>query len=87
MRKKTPPPPLTIVGPSTVNPLAPPATLGKAGANLWRTIMTEYAMDGGGREILQQSSAAADRAAECAELVARDGLTVRSPTGPRTIRC
>ena len=43
MRKKTPPPPLTIVGPSTVNPLAPPATLGKAGAHLWRTIMTEYA--------------------------------------------
>ena len=82
MRKKTPPPPLTIVGPSTVNPLAPPATLGKAGAHLWRTIMTEYAIeDGGGREILQQACTFADPAAECAEIIERDGYTVRTPQG------
>ena len=84
MRKKPPQPPLTIVGSSIANPLAPPATLGKTGAELWRTIMSEYAIeDGGGRQILLQSCAAADRAAECASLIARDGLTVRSPHGPK----
>ena len=84
MRKKPPQPPLTIIGPTTVNPHAPPATLGKTGANLWNRVMSEYGIDdAGGREILLQSCAAADRAAECAELVARDGLTVRSPTGPK----
>ena len=34
MRKKPPQPPLTIIGPTAVNPNAPPATLGKTGANL-----------------------------------------------------
>ena len=73
MRKKPPQPPLAIIGSTTVNPNAPPATLGKTGANLWNRIMTEYAIeDGGGREILLQTCSAADRAAECAEL-ARDG--------------
>ena len=36
--------------------------------------MTEYAIeDGGGREILQQACASADRAAECAAIIERDG--------------
>ena len=73
MRKKTTPPPLTIVGPTTVTLNAPPATLGKTGASLWRTIMSEYAIeDGGGREILLQGCSAADRAAECAVLIIED---------------
>ena len=63
MRKKPPQPPLTIVGSSIANPLAPPAALGKAGADLWRAIMAEYDIDdSGGRQILLQSCAAADRA-------------------------
>ena len=70
MRKKPPQPPLTIVGSSIANPLAPPAALGKAGADLWRAIMAEYDIDdSGGRQILLQSCAAADR--------------VHSPHGPK----
>ena len=84
MRKKTTPPPLTIVGPTTVTPDAPPATLGQTGAKLWRTIMSEYAIeDGGGREILLQGCSAADRAAECAVLIAQDGPMVRTARGAK----
>ena len=46
--------------------------------------MAEYDIDdSGGRQILLQSCAAADRAAECALLIARDGLMVHSPHGPK----
>ena len=63
-------------------PNEPPATLGKAGAHLWRAIMTEYAIsDSGGREILRQACVSADRAAECAAIIERDGYTVRTPQG------
>ena len=50
--------------------------------------MSEYGIDdAGGREILLQSCAAADRAAECAELVAHDGPMVRTRTGRKITRC
>lgn len=35
-------PTLTIVDPKNEIALSPPATLGKTGATLWRTIMNEY---------------------------------------------
>lgn len=35
-------PTLTIVDPKNETALSPPATLGKTGATLWRTIMNEY---------------------------------------------
>jgi hypothetical protein len=58
--------------------------LGKAGANLWRSIMSEYDIaDSGGRAILHEACAAADRAAECAACIARDGPMVRTPNGPK----
>ena len=82
MRKNPSKPPLTIVGPTNANPDAPPATLGKAGAHLWRAIMSEYNIaDSGGREILRQACVSADRAAECAAIIERDGYTVRTPQG------
>jgi len=66
-------PPLTVVGSTAENASAPPPTLGKAGADLWRTITTEYGIDdAGGREILRQCCAAEDRAAECAAAIDRD---------------
>ena len=71
-------PKLTVVGPSTADPLAPPATLGKAGTNLWQTLMSEYRIDdAGGREMLAQICAAADRADECAEIISADGPVTR----------
>ena len=81
MRKK---PRLSVVGTTAANPTAPPPDLNKAGADLWRTIMSEYEIsDSGGREILRQACTAADRAAECAAAIADEGLTVRGANGVR----
>ena len=42
---------------------APPADLGASGANLWREIMTEWAVDGAAeRAVLAQAAHALDRA-------------------------
>jgi hypothetical protein len=82
MRKKPGKPTLTVVAGTASNPMAAPSNLSKAGADLWRTIMAEYEIgDSGGREILRQACAGADRAAECAEAIARDGPMVRTPQG------
>jgi hypothetical protein len=81
MRKKAP---LTVVGVTAADPTAPPLNLDKAGADLWRTIMSEYQIDdSGGREILRQACTAADRATECAAAIADEGLTVRTANGLR----
>ena len=41
----------------------PPANLGPAGVNLWRSIMAEYDIsDAGGQALLEQAAAAYDRA-------------------------
>ena len=59
--------------------LAPPATLGKPGATLWRSIMSEYKIDdAGGREMLLQICTAADRADAFAAEIARDGPMIRT---------
>jgi hypothetical protein len=63
-----------VAGLTTTNALAPPSTLGKAGSDLWNAIMSEYEIaDSGGREMLQQGCAAADRLAKYAEIIGRDG--------------
>ena len=77
-------PPLELVGSSTANPLAPPATLGKAGRSQWESIQSEYGIsDSGGLALLQQVCAAVDEIAECATVIARDGAMVRGKFGPR----
>ena len=59
-------PKLELVGSSAVNPDGPPASLGKAGATLWRMIMNEYQItDSGGTTLLEQACAAVDGIAEC----------------------
>jgi hypothetical protein len=63
----------------------PPATLGEAGADLWRRVMAEYRIDDvGGREMLAQACAACDRAAALAALIERDGAVIYSKSGPRS---
>jgi hypothetical protein len=77
-------PPLELVGSSTANPLAPPATLGKAGRSQWESIQSEYGInDSGGLALLQQVCAAVDEIAECTAVIARDGAMVRGKFGPR----
>ena len=57
-----------------------PTTLREAGAKLWRSVITEYAIkDSGGIAILEQACASADRAAECAAIIAEHGARPRRP--------
>ena len=75
-------PSLTIVDPSTSNPLAPPGSLGEAGQKLWQSIQSEYRIDdAGGREMLMQVCAAADTVRQCDEVIAADGPTLRTRGG------
>ena len=77
-------PRLTLVDQSTVTSLAPPASLDKTGATLWRSIMDEYDIrDSGGREILRQACEAADRVHEFSAAIARDGPIIRTKLGVR----
>jgi hypothetical protein len=47
----------------------PPATLGTAGAKLWRSVMSEYDIqDSGGLAILEQACSATDRAEDAGSL-------------------
>ena len=60
----------------------PPATLRKAGTALWCSIMGEYGItDSGGRAILEQACASADRAAECAAIIAEQGAVISTKHG------
>lgn len=77
-------PKLKVVGATRTNPLAPPATLGKAGATQWRTIMSEYRIqDSGGLAVLLQICSAADDLAECDRAIARDGPMIATKNGPK----
>ena len=72
-------PPLKLVKPSPVTGPAPSRTLGKAGATLWSSIMTEYDIqDSGGLEMLQQACAALDRAENLRQEIDRDGEVIRA---------
>jgi P27 family predicted phage terminase small subunit len=75
---------LTLVSSTPSNPHAPPSTLGKAGASLWRSIMTEYEIsDSGGLAMLAQACAAMDRIGECTATIDRDGPVIRTKAGPK----
>src|SRR5262245_2521782 len=77
-------PKIKQIGTTKTNSLAPPASLGRAGATQWRTIMNEYRIeDSGGRAILLQICAAADNLADCDIAIARDGAMISSRTGPK----
>lgn len=68
----------------TAATLPAPATLGKTGATLWRSIQTEYRIiDSGGVETLLQICRAADRAAEYGTVIDRDGPMISTKHGPK----
>ena len=74
--------PLTLVAGSAPTLAEPPPTLREAGASLWRSVMAEYAItDSGGRAILEQACASADRAAECAAIIAEQGAVISTKHG------
>lgn len=75
---------LTVVAGSAPTVTEPPTTLGETGSNLWRSIQREYAIvDSGGLELLRQACAAADRAEECAAMIAEQGAVIHSKGGLR----
>ena len=79
---KPPKPSLSIVGASSGNPEAPPATLGAAGASAWREIMDEYGItDAGGLVLLRQVCEATDEIAANDLIIKRDGRLIMSRTG------
>jgi hypothetical protein len=77
MAKKPGEPTLKIVTSSTPTGMQPPRKLGQHGLVLWRTIMSEYAIeDSGGIEILLQLCTALDRAEAQRAIIDHDGESV-----------
>ena len=69
---------------TAVTLLSPPSNLGKAGRTLWQSIMSEYDIrDSGGQQMLLQICEAADRVEEFSTTIRRDGLVLRTKSGPK----
>ncbi|MGY4283620.1 hypothetical protein ACVWXO_002840 [Bradyrhizobium sp. LM2.7] len=82
MTKK--PPTLTVIDPASKNPLVPPPSLGKAGAELWGSIHRDYVIeDSVGCQMLLRICQTADTLAEYDEEIGRDGVTIRTKGGVR----
>jgi hypothetical protein len=79
---KTPPTLTVIDSSSKPDPLAPPTSLGEAGHKLWQAIHSDFVVtDAGGLAMLHQICAAADRVAEYAATIARDGPVIHTKAG------
>jgi hypothetical protein len=81
-KSRDPTKPLTLV----LSPAQPggdlPSTLGETGRALWSRVQAEYAVsDVGGRELLFQACAAADRCAALSARISEDGEVIRTKTG------
>ena len=64
--------------------LEPPRTLGKVGLNLWSRITSAYDIaDEGGREMLAQCCAAADRAESLRTQIDQDGEVISTRVGKK----
>jgi hypothetical protein len=62
----------------------PPRTFGVVGSSLWQSVQSEYRIDdAGGRELLAQACAAADRVAALAEKIDADGEVIATKSGPK----
>ena len=77
MTKK--PPTLTLIDPaSKPDRVAPPASLGKAGAELWRSLLNDYVIeDSAGCQMLLRICETVDTIAEYDEEISRDGVAIR----------
>jgi hypothetical protein len=74
--------PLSLVGNRPGTSLEPPATLGEAGAKLWRDIAREFSFDdAAGQALLLQACTMQDRAEALRREVENDGPVIRTRTG------
>src|SRR5262245_42197890 len=86
MKKPPRKPTLKLVGanppPPPVNAFQPPPNLGASGANCWKQIMAQYAIeDAGGVQLLSQLCLALDDLDVTSAAIERDGLLVRGRSG------
>jgi hypothetical protein len=76
-------PPLSVIDLPPSAP-KPPANVGPAGANLWRSIMAEYDIsDAGGQALLEQAAFACDRAERLRAEIDAAGEILHTRNGPR----
>jgi hypothetical protein len=69
---------------SASSKLEPPRTLGKVGLSLWNRITSAYDIaDEGGREMLAQCCAAADRAESLRDQIDQDGEVILTKQGKK----
>src|SRR5262245_22242702 len=81
-KKTTPKSPLPYGVVTCLDPPPVSASLGESGQRLWARIQSQYAIrDEGGREMLFQACAAADRAERCRKAIDLDGELVEQPNG------
>jgi P27 family predicted phage terminase small subunit len=61
---------------------SPPTGLGKHGKALWLRVVGEYDIsDEGGKTLLLLACQSYDRVEQCRETIAKDGMTVSTPSG------
>ena len=83
---RKPPAKLTVISDETPasSGAPPPDRLGPTGRSLWSDIVSAYEFaDRASYETLFQACSAADRAAELAEQISRDGVMLRTRAGVR----
>src|SRR5262245_54145945 len=84
MSKKPQKPAVSVVSASVATIIEPPATLGEAGAKLWRLILGQYDIhDAGGLAILEAACTARDRRTDWAAIITQEGAMIRSKQGPK----
>jgi hypothetical protein len=76
--------PLSIVPSTAATTANPPANLGPAGTNLWRSILGQYDIrDAGGLALLEQAAFANDRAERLRAEIDAAGEILHTCNGPR----
>jgi hypothetical protein len=84
MEKKPGKPPLKVVGNQGSSAREPPRPLGEPGKSLWNRVMSAYAItDVGGKELLFQACAAADRVETLRDQINQEGEIIQTRQGLR----
>jgi hypothetical protein len=77
-------PSLTVIRPGGDHGPTPPSGLGTVGSAVWNSVQAQYRIeDSGGLSMLEQACRALDRAEACSDQIARDGMLIETPHGPR----
>jgi P27 family predicted phage terminase small subunit len=61
-----------------------PRSIGKNGARLWRRVLDEFEVSDGELALLEAAAGCYQRLVEAQEAIAKDGLVLDTPSGPKT---